>query len=185
MLGPCSPERPRVRRGGFQEHPGMFLRRKKARGVGYRFARPRRGLRASRPRNTGNSSPLARRYPIARAVRIGTNSGPFMGRIGTKKFAYDLWGETVNRASRMESHGQPRRIQLIESTRKRLGEKFGSEGRAGSKSEIPNPCACSPSPTPAPHRPGLDRSCAPKDRSKNGSLNRPTTGRRSSKVEPA
>ena len=127
----------------------------------------------------------ARRYPITRAVRIGLNSGPLIGGIGTKQFAYDLWGETVSRANRVESHGQPGRIQLTESTRKRLGEKFGSEGRAGSKSKIPNPCAYSPSPTPAPHRPGLDRSGAPKDRSKNGSLNRPTTGRRSSKVEPA
>jgi class 3 adenylate cyclase len=71
-----------------------------------------------------------RRYQIDWAVRIGMNSGPVIGGIiGTKKFAYDLWGETVNIASRMESHGQPWRIQLTESTRKLLGNKFVTEER--------------------------------------------------------
>jgi len=71
-----------------------------------------------------------RRYQIDWAVRIGLNSGPVIGGIiGTKKFAYDLWGDTVNIASRMESHGQPWRIQLTESTRKLLGEKFKTEER--------------------------------------------------------
>ncbi|MBC7368375.1 MAG: response regulator [Undibacterium sp.] len=71
-----------------------------------------------------------RRYQIDWAVRIGMNSGPVIGGIiGTKKFAYDLWGETVNIASRMESHGQPWRIQLTDSTRKLLGDKFKTEER--------------------------------------------------------
>ena len=71
-----------------------------------------------------------RRYQIDWAVRIGMNSGPVIGGIiGTKKFAYDLWGETVNIASRMESHGQPWRIQVTESTRKLLGDKFVTEER--------------------------------------------------------
>lgn len=71
-----------------------------------------------------------RRYQIDWAVRIGMNSGPVIGGIiGTKKFAYDLWGDTVNIASRMESHGQPWRIQLTESTRKLLGGKFKTEER--------------------------------------------------------
>jgi len=71
-----------------------------------------------------------RRYEIDWAVRIGLNSGPVIGGIiGTKKFSYDLWGHTVNIASRMESHGQPWRIQLTESTRKLLGEKFETEER--------------------------------------------------------
>lgn len=71
-----------------------------------------------------------RRYQIDWAVRVGMNSGPVIGGIiGTKKFAYDLWGDTVNIASRMESHGQPWRIQLTESTRKLLGPKFKTEER--------------------------------------------------------
>jgi len=71
-----------------------------------------------------------RRYQIDWAVRVGINSGPVIGGIiGTKKFAYDLWGDTVNIASRMESHGQPWRIQLTESTRKLLGAKFRTEER--------------------------------------------------------
>ncbi len=71
-----------------------------------------------------------RRYQIDWAVRVGMNSGPVIGGIiGTKKFAYDLWGDTVNIASRMESHGQPWRIQLTESTRKLLGNKFKTEER--------------------------------------------------------
>jgi class 3 adenylate cyclase len=71
-----------------------------------------------------------RRYQIDWAVRVGINSGPVIGGIiGTKKFAYDLWGDTVNIASRMESHGQPWRIQLTESTQKLLVHKFKTEER--------------------------------------------------------
>ncbi|NEO82955.1 MAG: PAS domain S-box protein [Spirulina sp. SIO3F2] len=50
-------------------------------------------------------------------IRIGINTGSVVaGVIGTKKFIYDLWGDTVNIASRMESHGEPQRIQVTEST---------------------------------------------------------------------
>lgn len=58
-------------------------------------------------------------------VRIGINSGPAVaGVIGKKKFAYDLWGDTVNIASRMESHGVPGEIQVSEHTYNLLKDKY-------------------------------------------------------------
>ena len=49
--------------------------------------------------------------------------------IGVNKFAYDLWGDTVNTASRMESHGTPGRVHLSKATRDALGEAFELEPR--------------------------------------------------------
>jgi class 3 adenylate cyclase len=64
------------------------------------------------------------------ALRIGIHSGPVVaGVIGQRKFAYDLWGDTVNIASRMQSHGVPGRIQLSSATRSRLPERFAATRR--------------------------------------------------------
>ncbi|EFC35253.1 predicted protein, partial [Naegleria gruberi] len=61
-------------------------------------------------------------------LRIGMHTGPCVGGvIGTKKFAYDLWGDTINTASRMESTGVPGRIQISRATYERvfdLGYEF-------------------------------------------------------------
>jgi len=63
-------------------------------------------------------------------ARIGIHSGPIVsGVIGTHKFAYDVWGDTVNTASRMESHSLPGRIQVSGETRAMLGDRFRFEPR--------------------------------------------------------
>ncbi|MCB1172813.1 MAG: ammonium transporter [Leptospiraceae bacterium] len=58
-------------------------------------------------------------------MRIGMNTGPAVaGVIGTKKFIYDIWGDSVNIASRMESMGLPGSIQMPTTTAERLRDKF-------------------------------------------------------------
>jgi adenylate cyclase len=63
-------------------------------------------------------------------ARIGIHSGPITaGVIGTHKFVYDVWGDTVNTASRMESHSLPGRIQISAVTGALLGDRFKLEPR--------------------------------------------------------
>lgn len=62
--------------------------------------------------------------------RIGINSGPVVaGVIGRKKFSYDLWGETVNMASRMESHGQSGVIHITQNTFELVRGEFDCQAR--------------------------------------------------------
>lgn len=62
--------------------------------------------------------------------RIGIHSGPVVaGVIGQRKFSYDLWGDTVNTASRLESHGTPGAIQISDATRRLIEDQFECEAR--------------------------------------------------------
>jgi guanylate cyclase len=64
------------------------------------------------------------------AVRIGVDTGPAVaGVIGRRKFIYDLWGDTVNTASRMESHGLPGEIHVTERVAAALGPEFALRPR--------------------------------------------------------
>jgi len=64
------------------------------------------------------------------SIRIGVHTGPAVaGVIGVKKFLYDVWGDTVNTASRMESSGLPGRIQLSEQAAAQLTDDFITEYR--------------------------------------------------------
>jgi class 3 adenylate cyclase len=73
----------------------------------------------------------AARHEPELTIRVGIHTGSVVaGVIGTKKFIYDLWGDTVNTASRMESHGVPGRIHVSEATHDLLAGRFEFEKRA-------------------------------------------------------
>jgi adenylate cyclase len=63
-------------------------------------------------------------------LRVGLNTGALIaGVLGTHKFVYDIWGDTVNTAKRMESHGLPGRVHVSATTREALGDAFRFEPR--------------------------------------------------------
>ena len=68
---------------------------------------------------------LQPRLPVPFSIRVGLHSGPVMaGVIGTRKFAYDVWGDTVNIAARIEAASQPNRVLISAATAKMLGGDF-------------------------------------------------------------
>jgi class 3 adenylate cyclase len=73
-----------------------------------------------------------RRFPDGAPVRlrVGIGSGPVVaGVIGRRRFSYDLWGDTVNTASRMETTGVPGCVQVTQRTRDLLGERYRFQER--------------------------------------------------------
>ncbi|MEJ7600971.1 MAG: adenylate/guanylate cyclase domain-containing protein [Kofleriaceae bacterium] len=70
------------------------------------------------------------RHGTPMSIRVGIHTGSVVaGVIGTKKFIYDLWGDTVNTASRMESTGVPGKVQVTEVTYQLLKDQFELESR--------------------------------------------------------
>ena len=69
-------------------------------------------------------------FPQPLQIRIGLHTGPVVaGVIGQRKFLYDLWGDAVNVASRMESHGSPGAIQVTQAVQVLLAAEFELEPR--------------------------------------------------------
>ncbi|HNP55314.1 MAG TPA: adenylate/guanylate cyclase domain-containing protein [Ferruginibacter sp.] len=63
-------------------------------------------------------------------IRIGIHTGPVVaGIVGLKKFAYDIWGDTVNTASRMESSGEAGKVNISASTYEKVKDKYACEYR--------------------------------------------------------
>ena len=69
-------------------------------------------------------------HHVSMKLRVGINSGPVVaGVIGRSKYIYDLWGDTVNLASRMESGGIPDSVQVTRSVYEKLKDEFAFEAR--------------------------------------------------------
>ena len=63
-------------------------------------------------------------------IRIGIHTGPLVaGVVGDKKFAYDIWGDTVNTAARMEQNSEPNKINISQSTYELVKDKFNCSFR--------------------------------------------------------
>jgi adenylate cyclase len=73
---------------------------------------------------------ISHRLNLPLEARIGLHSGPAVaGIIGQQKFAYDLWGDTVNLASRMEMHAVQGRIHCMQTVHNRVQDTFRFESR--------------------------------------------------------
>ncbi len=72
---------------------------------------------------------LRARLPAPFTIRVGLHSGSVMaGVMGTRKFAYDVWGDTVNIAARMEAASQPNRVLASAAAVKALGSDYSFDG---------------------------------------------------------
>ena len=90
--------------------------------------------------NNFSQSPANGNLPVFK-IRIGIHTGPLVaGVVGLRKFAYDIWGDTVNLASQMEQHSEPGKINVSSFTHEKIMDQFHSSYRgkieAKSKGEV-------------------------------------------------